>query len=338
VIGMAAGRPRRVIGMAAGRGRRVTRMAAGPGEVEARPGAGEAARAAVFEGHRALLRGLAYRMLGSMADAEDVVQETFLRWRAADVDAIASPRAWLVTACTRLAIDELRSARRSREDYVGPWLPEPVIGEGAPGAAELAELGESLTTAFLLLLERLRPAERAALLLHEVLDLPHAEVARVLGRTELACRQLLARARRRLAGHAPAPMPLAAGSAVRAEAFFTALHAADVPALMSVLTEDAQAWSDGGGVVTAARRVIRGRARVARFLAGIVRKGASDLRLAPATVNGRPGRLLLRADAVVAALSIEADAAGGVAGVFIVRNPDKLRGARAAGPGAPPCG
>jgi len=309
----------------------VTGMGAGRAEIDARRGAGEAARAALFERHRGLLRGLAYRMLGSMADAEDVVQETFLRWRAADVDAIASPRAWLVTACTRLAIDELRSARRSREDYVGPWLPEPV---SAPGAAELAELGESLTTAFLLLLERLRPAERAALLLHEVLDLSHAEIARVLGRTEPACRQLLARARRRLAGHAPAPVSRA-GSAVRAEAFFAALHAAGVPALMSVLTEDAQAWSDGGGVVTAARRVIRGRARVARFLAGIVRKAAGSAQLAPAVVNGRPGRLLVRAATVVAALSIDADAAGRVAGVFIVRNPDKLRTARAVVTAAP---
>ena len=145
---------------------------------------------------------------------------------------------------------------------------------------------------------------------------------------------VLARARRRLAGHAPAPVSRA-GSAVRAEAFFAALHAAGVPALMSVLTEDAQAWSDGGGVVTAARRVIRGRARVARFLAGIVRKAAGSAQLAPAVVNGRPGRLLVRAATVVAALSIDADAAGRVAGVFIVRNPDKLRTARAVVTAAP---
>jgi RNA polymerase sigma-70 factor (ECF subfamily) len=300
--------------------------------IEKPTSASEAGRAATFEEHRGLLRGLAYRMLGSMADADDVVQETFLRWRAADVEAIMSPRAWLVTACTRLAIDELRTARRSRVAYVGPWLPEPVIGERAPGAAELAELGESLTFAFLLLLERLGPAERAALLLHEVLDLPHAEIARVLGRTEPACRQLLTRARRRLAGSTHPPMPLRSGQGARAEAFFTALHAADVPALMAVLTEDAQAWSDGGGKVTAARRVIRGAGRVARFLAGIVRKAALDLHLAPATVNGRPGRLLLRAETVVAALSIEFDAAGRIAQVFIVRNPDKLSAARAAGP------
>jgi RNA polymerase sigma-70 factor (ECF subfamily) len=126
-------------------------------------------------------------------------------------------------------------------------------------------------------------------------------------------------------------MPSSAGQGARAEAFFTALHAADVPALMAVLTEDAQAWSDGGGKVTAARRVIRGAARVARFLAGIVRKAPPGLHLAPATVNGRPGRLLLRAEMVVAALSIEADAAGRVSHVFIVRNPDKLSATRPAG-------
>ena len=307
-------------------------VAAEPMRIEEPTNVSEVGRVATFEEHRGLLRGLAYRMLGSMADADDVVQETFLRWRGADVAVISSPRAWLVTACTRLAIDELRSARRSREDYVGPWLPEPVIGDGAPGAAELAELGESLTFAFLLLLERLGPAERAALLLHEVLDLPHAEIARVLGRTEPACRQLLTRARRRLAGSTHPPRPLSPGQGARAEAFFTALHAADVPALMAVLTEDAQAWSDGGGKVTAARRVIHGAGRVARFLAGIVRKPPPGLSLAPATVNGQPGRLLLRAETLVAALSIETDAAGRVAGVFIVRNPDKLSAARAAGP------
>ena len=306
-------------------------MPAEPTRVEDLTRVSESERVATFEGHRGLLRGLAYRMLGSMADADDVVQETFLRWRAADAEAITSPRAWLVTACTRLAIDELRSARRSREDYVGPWLPEPIIGDGAPGAAELAELGESLTFAFLLLLERLGPAERAALLLHEVLDLPHAEIARVLGRTEPACRQLLARARRRLGGSTHPPLPSSAGQGARAEAFFTALHAADVPALMAVLTEDAQAWSDGGGKVTAARRVILGAGRVARFLAGIVRKAPPGLRLAPATVNGRPARLLLRAHTVVAALSIETDAAGRVSHVFIVRNPDKLSAARPRG-------
>jgi RNA polymerase sigma-70 factor (ECF subfamily) len=130
-------------------------------------------------------------------------------------------------------------------------------------------------------------------------------------------------------------MPLSPGQGARAEAFFTALHAADVPALMAVLTEDAQAWSDGGGKVTAARRVIRGAGHVARFLAGIVRKTPPGLRLAPATVNGRPGRLLLRAETVVAALSIEADAAGRIAQIFIVRNPDKLGAARAAGPACP---
>ena len=301
-----------------------------------------AERTAEFERHRGLLRGLAYRMLGSLADADDVVQDTFLRWHAADAHAIGSPRAWLVTACTHLAIDELRSARRSREDYVGPWLPEPVIGDGAPGAAELAELSESLSIAYLLLLERLAPAERAALLLHEVLDLPHAEVARVLGRTEPACRQLLTRARRRLAkrpraesaGAPPAGARPAVGSAAPAgaEAFFAALRAADVEALMTALGAEAQAWSDGGGKVVAARRVIRGTGRVARFLAGIVRKRGLRLRLEPAMVNGRPGRLMVEAGAVVAALAVETDGAGRVTHVFIVRNPDKLRSAE---PGLP---
>lgn len=301
--------------------------------MSAEPARAPAGRAAEFERHRSLLRGLAYRMLGAVADADDVVQETFLRWQAADGEAIDNPRAWLVTACTRLAIDELRAARRHREVYVGPWLPEPVVGDDAPGAAELAELNESLTLAFLLLLERLQPDERAALLLHEVLDLPHAEIGHVLGRTEQASRQLLARARRRL-GSEPRPPAAPAEQSARAEAFFAALETADVPALLAVLRDDAEAWSDGGGKVVAARRVIRGADRVARFLAGIATKRAGRFRLVGAEVNGRPGRLLMVGDAVAAAIAVEVDAAARVAQVFIVRNPDKLASARHAAPRA----
>ncbi|HXD96750.1 MAG TPA: RNA polymerase sigma factor SigJ [Candidatus Acidoferrum sp.] len=280
-------------------------------------------RLAVFEQHRGLLRGLAYRMLGSIADADDVVQETFLRWGRVDPATITSARAWLVTACTRLAIDERRSAWRRRRTYVGPWLPEPLVDEAPP--SELAELNESLTTAFLVVLERLGASERAAFVLHEVLGFSHAEIAGVLGRSELASRQLVSRARRRLAGErreAAAPAPEHEASAT---AFFAAMRAGDVAALVALLAGDAECRSDGGGKVVAARRVVRGALRVARLLAGVARKQPPDVRWTAARVNHRPGIVLTRGGTVLATVSVDWDARGRIAQVFTVRNPDKLR-------------
>lgn len=295
-----------------------------------------AERAVAFEGHRPALRGLAYRMLGSLADADDVVQETYVRWQAADPGTIASPRAWLLTTCTRLAIDELRSARRRREEYVGPWLPEPVVEEpGAPGPGEMAELAESLTTAFLLLLERLAPVERAAFVLHEILELRHAEVARVLGKSEAACRQILARARRRLAASpraAAPPGPLQAG---RAQAFFAAVQAGQLEEVMALLADEAEMRSDGGGRAVSARRVVTGRSRVARFLVGVFAKQPPGVRTRGATINARPGLVAFHGDRALATVGLDFDPAGLVRAVYIVRNPEKLRGI-APGPDAPP--
>jgi RNA polymerase sigma-70 factor (ECF subfamily) len=285
-------------------------------------------RLALFEQHRGLLRGLAYRMLGSLADADDVVQETFLRWRAIDPATIASPRAWLVTTCTRLAIDERRSARRRRQTYLGPWLPEPLVEE--PPASELAELNESLTTAFLLVLERLGPRERAAFVLHEVLGFSHVEVGGVLGRSELASRQLVSRARRRLAAdprEAAAPDPERQASAA---AFFAAMRAGNVPELIALLAAGAECRSDGGGKVVAATRVVRGALRVARLLAGVARKQPADVHWTAACVNQRPGVVLSRGGRVLATISVDWDGQGRIAQVFSVRNPDKLRAAAGA--------
>jgi RNA polymerase sigma-70 factor (ECF subfamily) len=282
-------------------------------------------RATDFEGHRAALQGLAYRMLGSLADAEDVVQETYLRWRSTDPSTIAAPRAWLLTTCTRLAIDELRSARRRRETYVGPWLPEPLVHDPTdPRPGELAELEESLTTAFLLLLERLTPLERAAFLLHEVLDLPHAQVGAVVGKSAVACRQIVARARRRLGGGPPRAPLAAPEQGRRARAFLAAVRAERVEAVMALLAEDAEMVSDGGGRAVSARRTVRGRWRVARFLVGVFRKQAPSVRTHAAIVNGRPGLVAAAGDRVVATFSLDLDAAGLVRAVYVVRNPDKL--------------
>ena len=306
-------------------------MTPAKGPERGEPSREQADPATDFELQRPFLRGLAYRMLGSLADADDVVQETYVRWQAADRAAVASPRAWLVTTCTRLAIDELRSARRRREAYVGPWLPEPVVEGALPG--EAAELAESLTVAFLLLLERLAPVERAAFILHEALDLPHGEVAAALGKSPAASRQLVSRARRRLPGgrrRAPRPAPDRAEQARRAEVFFAALRAESVEGLVALLAADAEAHSDGGGRAVAARRVVRGAARVARLLAGAYRKRWPGTEARAVAINGRPGLLLMHAGRVMSALSLDLDAAGLVRAVYTVRNPDKLARVRLA--------
>jgi RNA polymerase sigma-70 factor (ECF subfamily) len=231
----------------------------------------------------------------------------------------------LLTTCTRLAIDELRCARRRREKYVGPWLPEPVVVEpGGPGPAELAELAETLTTAFLLLLERLPPVERAAFVLHEALELPHAEVGRVLGKSEAACRQVLARARRRLAASPRPAAPPARVQAHRAQAFFAAVHAHQLDAVMALLADDAEMRSDGGGRTVSARRVVTGRSRVARFLLGIFAKQPPAVQTRPAAINARPGLVAFNNGRPVATFGLDFDSAGLVRAVYVVRNPDKL--------------
>lgn len=157
-----------------------------------------------FERHRPRLFGIAYRMLSSRTDAEDILQDAYIRWHRGASEDLRSPEAWLVTTVTRLCIDRLRAARTEREHYVGPWLPEPLIGEAAPGADARAELSSSLSIAFLVVLEQLEPDERAAFLLHEVFDTEYAEIAEILGKSEAACRQIVSRARKRVRGRSPA--------------------------------------------------------------------------------------------------------------------------------------
>ena len=279
----------------------------------------------VFERERARLWALAYRMLASADDAEDVVQETFVRWHGAPHAQITTPEAWLTTACTRLAIDSLRRAHRHREEYVGPWLPEPVVDDGAEaGPLEAAELSESLSTAFLLVLERLTPVERAAFLLHDVFDYEYADVARILGKSEPAVRQMLSRARKRVRGEQPRAEVPRERQAELLHSFLAAVHAGELAPLQAMLTDDVQLWSDGGGRVTAARNVVKGSANVARFFTGIARKAAT-LRIAFATINGRAGLVLYVAGALYGTLSFDTDAEGRVSRVFLVLNPDKLR-------------
>ena len=288
---------------------------------------------ASFEPHRRRLLGLAYRMLGSMAEAEDAVQEAYLRWHDADREAVADPRAFLITTTTRICLDVLKSARVRREEYVGPWLPDPVTDTAALAPDAQTEMAEDLSVALLLALDRLSPLERAAFLLHDVFDYSFTQVADTLGRNEAACRQLASRARTRVREARPAgAIPARAGSsavdAKHAEllsAFVTASRSGDVAMLTRLLASDAKLVSDGGGKVVAALNVIQGADRVAAFLAGVVRKGwTDDLTVRLDTINGLPGLIVSGADGLVQTSAFEIEGAV-VKAIYVVRNPDKLR-------------
>jgi RNA polymerase sigma-70 factor (ECF subfamily) len=278
-------------------------------------------RRAEFDEHRQVLFAVAYRMLGTVADAEDMVQEAYLRWRQAPRDTIDSPRAYLTTVVTRLCIDHLRSARVKREEYIGPWLPEPVVTDSAPD--EPVAMAESLSMAFLVLLESLTPTERAAMLLREVFDYEYAEIAEVLGKTEANCRQLVRRARERLAERRPR---FAASREDRdriVREFLEAVASGDLDGLVGMLASDATLWSDGGGKVTAARNPIVGADRVGRFLVGVMKKAQGVIDVHPVVVNGEPGVLVAFGGRPLSVLTLHVGPSG-VEGVYIVSNPDKL--------------
>ena len=287
---------------------------------------------ATFEPHRRRLRGLAYRMLGSMAEAEDAVQEAYLRWHDTDRDRIEEPRAFLMTTTTRICLDVLKSARVKREEYVGPWLPDPVTDAASLAPDAQTELAEDLSVALLLALERLSPLERAAFLLHDVFDYSFAQVAEALGRNEAACRQLAARARTHVRETRPRSVgaPKGASSGVdpkHAEllsAFMAASRSGDLQALTSLLASDARVVTDGGGKVAAALNVIEGADRVAAFLAGVVRKGWTDeMSVHFETINGLPGLMLTGPTGLLQTSAFEIED-GVVKAIYVVRNPDKL--------------
>ena len=289
--------------------------------------------AASFEPHRRRLLGLAYRMLGSMADAEDAVQETYLRWHATNRDKVLEPRAFLMTTTTRICLDMLTSARARREEYVGPWLPEPVLDTAALAPDSHTELAEDLSIALLLTLDRLSPLERAAFLLHDVFDFSFSEVAAALDRSDAACRQLAARARAHVRDVRPrgATAPGARSGDIDAKharlmsAFVAATQSGDVNALTQVLASDVRVMTDGGGKVPAALNVLEGADHAARFLVGATRKGwRNDYTWRFATINGLPGIVIEGPEGLVQtnAFEIEGDA---IRALYVVRNPDKLR-------------
>jgi RNA polymerase sigma-70 factor (ECF subfamily) len=283
-----------------------------------------------FEANRRRLFSMAYRMLGSASDAEDAVQDAFLRWNGADPASIDKPGAWLATALTNLCLTRLTSARARREHYVGLWLPEPVLTDGGTlGPLETVEQRDSVSFALLVLLERLTPTERAVFVLREAFGYHHREIAGVLNLSEANCRQVFHRARRHLdeAPLRPRFQPSEAERRRLVKWFLAAARDGDLTAMEEALAADVRCWTDGGDRIAAARRPLNGRSRVARYLGGLVRKMrggmAADVAVAVAEVNGAPAMLVLLERTLTGVVLLDVRD-GGIGGIHLVVNPDKL--------------
>ncbi|MBZ6232239.1 RNA polymerase sigma-70 factor [Streptomyces olivaceus] len=281
----------------------------------------------VFEEHRPVLLGVAYRMLGRLADAEDVVQEAWLRWSGADRSAVREPRGYLVRVTTRLAVDRLRQIKSRGETYVGPWLPEPCVthfGNAVPDTAEQAVLADSVSLAVLVVLESLSPLERAVFVLREAFGYPYAEIAAMLERGEPAVRQLAGRARRHVDERRPRYDVDPAQRRDLTERFLAAAAGGDLAALLELLAPDVRLVGDSGGKSRAPLRELEGSDKVARFLQGAARKSVPDLTHRLLEINGGPALLVLSGGTPDSVFQL--DVSGGrVQAVYIIRNPDKLR-------------
>ena len=277
-----------------------------------------------FMALRPKLFGVAYRMLGSVTDAEDVVQNAYLRWREVERDDIRSAEAFLTTVVVRLSLDELRSARARRETYVGPWLPEPLLVDESDPAAT-AELADSLSMAFLVLLETLSPLERAAFLLREVFGYDYDDIAAMLDRQPAACRQLVTRARRHVDERRQRYDADRRLGAELAHRFLEASLVGDLDGMLALLTDDAALTTDGGGVVKAARRVIVGARKVARFLVAVTPNVPPTASIHEVVVNNQPGLLIVDEGAPYLTMALEV-LDGRIAGIRVVSNPEKLAG------------
>ncbi|MFE6285448.1 RNA polymerase sigma-70 factor [Streptomyces sp. NPDC057877] len=283
-----------------------------------------AASAAEFELHRRRLFGLAYQMLGSADEAEDVVQDTYLRFSGADRERIEHPAAWLAKVATNLCLTRLTSARARREQYVGSWLPEPVVtSDGTLGPLESAEQREAVSLAMLVLLERLTPAERAVYVLREAFGYGHREIAEVLELSEANCRQLYRRAVRRVSTEENRFEPPPERQEELVRSFMTAARDGDLAGLEKLLVDDATWWTDSGGRVRAARRVIEGSAKIVRFLQGVLPKYAVGMEYRMAEINGAMALAGWTGDELTIVMSFELRD-GRIAQVHSVMNPDKL--------------
>ncbi|MGK5684320.1 RNA polymerase sigma-70 factor [Actinoplanes sp. URMC 104] len=276
----------------------------------------------VFAAHRRLLFAIAYRILGSATDAEDAVQETWLKWSAADRSRVADPRAYLARVVTHEAVDQLRSARRRRETYVGPWLPEPVPTS--------PEDGDDVSTAMLVVLETLSSLERAVFVLREVFDFSYPEIAAAVERSEPAVRQAAHRAREHVRARRPRFPTDRRRQRDATERFLAAATGGDINSLMELLAPGVTLWTDGGGKVRHMRRPISGARRVAAWLAGVSRVpyegvAPADMRAELVELNGGPGLVFTGAGRVISTLTFDFDAGGRITAVYNVANPDKLR-------------
>ncbi len=295
----------------------------------------------VFQTYKRLLFSIAYNMLGNVMDAEDCVQEAFLRWcqasdegvekreeareRLKEIGAVRSPQAYLSTIVTRLCIDHLRSARMQHERYVGVWLPEPLITTDESSVTEMAELSEALSLAFLRLLEQLSPIERAVFLLRQVFDYEYAEIAAIVQKSEDNCRQIVRRARQHLgAQHALYPVSREQQDTILQQ-FIRACMSGDMDGLLAVLADDIVSYADSGGKVVAAINPIYGADKVARYLLGMLKKAPEDYAFRLARVNGQPGILNYIGGEPYAVLTLDIRD-GRIREIDVIRNPDKLRG------------
>jgi RNA polymerase sigma-70 factor (ECF subfamily) len=275
-----------------------------------------------FEEYRPMLFALAYRMLGTRSDAEDIVQDAYLRWQSAPAEEIRAPKSYLTTIVARLSLDSLKSARRKRETYVGEWLPEPLVEPPGAGATEMAE---SLSLAFLHILESLTPDERVAFLLREVFDADYAEIASTLETSEANCRQLIARARKHIRERRPRfPVDRARQQSVLKQ-FLAACQTGDPSQLLPLLSPEVVMHSDGGGKVPATINPIYGPDKVQRFFKGLANKGALvGISAKWVSVNGTPGALLIQGEKPNTVVSIQLNDSGQIHRIFLVTNPDKL--------------
>jgi RNA polymerase sigma-70 factor (ECF subfamily) len=281
--------------------------------------------AARFEALRPPLVRHAYRMLGERSEAEDVVQDAYVRWHSAlATSPVGNDHAFLRTTVTRLCIDRARSARARREVYVGPWLPEPLVAAETSDPEAIVTLADDISFALLLALERLSPLERAAFLLHDVMDVPFSEIAVTLGRSEDAVKKLASRARAHVRTPRTRPVaPVSDTLRLRAQ-FLAAIARDDLAALQQLLAEDVVFISDSGGKVPAAMVPVRGQDHVGRLLIGLSRKGPPGARVTPAFINASPGLIISDSDHIIQTVALEVSD-GHIAAIYVTRNPDKLR-------------
>jgi RNA polymerase sigma-70 factor, ECF subfamily len=285
---------------------------------------------ATFEQHRPFLRGLAYRMLGTVSDAEDILQDAWLRWHAVAPDSVEHPRSYLARVVTNLCLDRMKSAQVQRECYVGEWLPEPLLAISeytAAGSDVISEYASDLSFAFMRTLEALSPAERAVFLLHDVFDVDFHAIAAALNLSAANCRQLAVRARTHVRDHRPRfSVPSDLASRLQ-HAFASAIQQADPAALIAVLAEDVTFYSDGGGKVAAVPRPVQGAARVAQVLLGFAKAYApTSIEVTMRAVNGLPGFMVWSSNGtLIQTIALEPSENGQIQAIYVQRNPDKLR-------------